>query len=99
MAASDGKEYLSTQLDAHSHKPDGKTISRRAFAHGKHEVVIEATYQIFVDGKVRDAHFSIGEDGRAVTHMMPYKSYPSLVELVSDLIDKFPNEFGGDSDA
>jgi hypothetical protein len=71
--------------------------SRREFEHKGHLVVIEAKYQITVDGIERPLMISIGEDGRATTHAIPYKVYSSLVDLMKDLIDLYPGDYSAEA--
>ena len=86
-------------LTGHGHDSHGLT-SRREFEHKGHTIVIEAEYRITVDGVERNAMITVGPDGKATTHAIPYKVYGSLVDLMKDLVDLYPDDFAeSDPDA
>lgn len=92
---------------AHADSPQksaegSKTTSSRTFNVSGRAVEIRATYQIFVDGKPYTLKFNVGSDGKIFTHLLPYESFASLVDMVSAVIRSFPNSFGkagGDDNA
>ena len=67
--------------------------SSRHFQHSGHSVIIRTKYSLEVDGVEHPLHATIGEDGRAVIHALPYKAYASIVDLVRDLIDGYASDF------
>jgi len=72
--------------------------SSRQFEHGGQHVDIRAVYRILINGVERQLHFSVGSDGKVTTHLRPYFTYDSLVEMVKDVIDHMPDDFAGDAD-
>lgn len=96
MEHSSGKTALETPGTTHDANSDHGLASRREFEHKGHHVVIETQYRITVDGVERPAMISIGADGRATTHVVPYKVYSSLVDLMKDLIDLYPGDYQQD---
>lgn len=67
--------------------------SVRTFAHAGHQVRIQTTYQIEVDGAEVHLHAIVDNEGRLRCHTTPYESYPSATDLLRTLIDRFPQSF------
>ena len=74
--------------------------SVRSFEFGGAQISIEAHYRVLINGVARELQFAVGE---VTTHLLPYKTYSSLVSMVRDVIDNFPQSLGdadgGQSDA
>ena len=50
-------------------------------------------YNVLVNGVERQLHFSVGSDGKVTTHLRPYFTCDSLVDMVKDVIDHLPDDF------
>ena len=84
---------------AHGHGPGhgpgtGPMESIREAMHRGHQITIWTTYRIEVDGVPLEGHLAVTNDGRVHYHAMPNVSYDSTVNLVKQLIDAFPDDFG-----
>jgi len=76
--------------------------SSRIFSKAGHEIEIKATYQVFVDGVAVELHFSVGQDGKVSSHLLPYETFSSLVDMVARIVESFSEDFGangGNDDA
>lgn len=60
-----------------------------------HKIVIRTSYHIEVDGAPIEGHLGVTNDGQVHYHPVPNLSFNSAVELVKQLIDIFPDDFGG----
>ena len=58
-----------------------------------HNIKIETTYKITVDGKAVDGHFDITNSGHVHYHPLPNRSASSAIEMVCAIIDSFPDDF------
>ncbi|MGR3342048.1 MAG: hypothetical protein ACU0DI_02250 [Paracoccaceae bacterium] len=104
MASHEDSEMLITEgLPEHLAGHERTVTSVRRFEHGGHQVAIEAHYRVLINGIARELHFSVGKDGKVTTHLLPYKTYSSLVDMVRDVIDNFSESLetgdGGQADA
>ena len=72
------------------HEPN---VSIRQIKYKDHDIVIRTRYEIEVDGKVLNNHIYVDNEGKVSSHAMPTYSFPSTVDLIKRLIDKFPNSF------
>lgn len=59
-----------------------------------HRIVIRTTYRIEVDGRPIEGHMGVTNDGKVYYHGVPNVSFASAVDLVKQLIDTFPDDFG-----
>ena len=59
-----------------------------------HHIVVRTQYEIEVDGRVVTGHLGVSNDGQVHYHPVPNLSFASAVELVKQLIDIFPDDFG-----
>jgi hypothetical protein len=90
MTSSDNSEQLILDEVPHHMPGHERTVtSVRRFEHKGHQVAVEAHYRVMINGIARELHFSVGEDGRVTTHLLPYKIYTSLVDMVRDVIDNY----------
>lgn len=95
MAEIDDDGMFSGESLGLDHAHHGMEVrSSRSFEHAGHAVEIRATYVVLVDGEERQLHFSVGQDGKVTTHLRPYFTYGSLVDMVKDVLDHFPERFG-----
>ena len=72
----------------HSPKP----IIRTDFYRG-HELRIETTYKITIDGKRVSGHLDVTNSGQVHYHPLPNRSTASAIDMVRAIIDAFPDEF------
>ena len=59
-----------------------------------HHITVRTTYDIRVDGVPVTGHLGVTNDGRVHYHPVPNVSFASAVDLVKQLIDIFPDDFG-----
>jgi hypothetical protein len=59
-----------------------------------HHITVQTTYDIRVDGVPVTGHLGVTNDGRVHYHPVPNVSFASAVDLVKQLIDVFPDDFG-----
>lgn len=72
----------------------GPMESVREATHRGHGITIRTTFRIEVDGVPLLGHMAVTNDGRVHYHAMPNVSFDSAVDLVKQLIDAFPDDFG-----
>ncbi len=58
-----------------------------------HDVRIETTYKITVDGKAVNGHLDVTNSGRVHYHPLPNLSVSSAINMVRAIIDSFPDDF------
>ena len=73
------------------HQP---TESVREADYQGHHIVVRTSYQIEVDGKMLMGHMGVTNDGRVHYHPVPNLAFTSAIDLVKQLIDIFPGDFG-----
>jgi hypothetical protein len=78
------------------HAPGGATETVREDDYEGHHIIIRTTYRIEVDGRVHEVPLMVDDEGNLHCHSLPNYLFGSAVELVRQLIDTFPNEFGKD---
>lgn len=66
--------------------------SVREVTHKGHEIRIETTYEITVDGKPVGGHVLVGNDGKVHYHSIPNQEFRSAVDMVKRIIDLMPPE-------
>lgn len=76
--------------DAHS----GAVETVREDHYRGHHIVVRTTYRVEVDGRPVTGHIGVGNDGRVHYHPIPNVSFASAIDVVRQLIDAFPDEFG-----
>ena len=59
-----------------------------------HHIVVRTHYEIEVDGRVVMGHMGVSNDGQVHYHPVPNLSFASAVDLVKQLIEIFPDDFG-----
>lgn len=79
----------------HGGHGDAMTSVREASYEG-HDIVIRTTYEIEVDGRGLHGHMGVTSDGQVHYHAVPNLSFASAVDLVKQLVDTFPDDFGGE---
>lgn len=82
-------------LPAHHDHPggeDGLSRSVRSFEHGGHQVRIETTYRITIDGRPLPGHVEVLPDGTVHYHRFPQYAPHSAVEVVKAVIDTLWNK-------
>ena len=58
-----------------------------------HDVRIETTYKITVDGKAINDHLDVTNSGHVHYHPLPQRSASSAIDMVRAIIDSFPDDF------
>jgi hypothetical protein len=59
-----------------------------------HHIVVRTHYEIEVDGRVVMGHLGVSNDGQVHYHPVPNLSFASAVDMVKQLIEIFPDDFG-----
>jgi alpha-tubulin suppressor-like RCC1 family protein len=72
----------------------GKMESVRQAEYKGHHIVVRTRYQIEVDGQMLMGHMGVTNDGQVHYHPVPNLSFASAIDLVKQLIDIFPDDFG-----
>jgi len=89
--------------DQHAHHPDhaeGESTTVRTTSYDGHEIRIETTYRITVDGKPLPGHVEVLSNGRVHYHGLPNYAVASTVELARLVVSHFgttppgPDELG-----
>jgi hypothetical protein len=83
---------LLTGMHTHMHMGSGMDSVREA-EHRGHQIRVETTYKITIDGKPFDAALGVTNGGSVHYHGMPNVGFASALDLVKAVIDAFPDEF------
>ncbi len=75
----------------------GLTSVRTAY-HKGHEVRIETTYNVTIDGRKLDTGIEVLDNGTVHYHGLPQYAVPSAVDLVKRIIDYFGTEPPGEDE-
>ena len=75
------------------HGMERELSSVRIAQHGGHQIRITTTYRIEIDGSPVHLHLQVGNDGQLHCHTTPYANYVSAIDLVTALVDRFPEAF------
>jgi hypothetical protein len=89
---------LPRQDRGHDHGHGMPMESTREATYQGHQIVIRTTYRIEVDGMPIEGHLGVTNDGQVHYHAVPNLSFASAVDLVKQLIDTFPEDFGEGTD-
>jgi hypothetical protein len=81
---------------AGEHGHGGALASLRTATHAGHQIEVETTYSITVDGERFDAGLIADNEGRVYYHGLPTRDFASAIDLVKKAIDQFPDDFGPD---
>jgi hypothetical protein len=93
-----GKQIDSDTAGVHVHGEQAMESVRRA-EHKGHSIVVRTRYQIEVDRKSVASPIMVDDHGRVACHALPNYSFLSALDLVRQLIDTFPEDFGADHGA
>ena len=66
-------------------------------SHG-HTITITTAYEVKVDGRLVTLHMMVDEQGQLWSHLCPYQSFGSAVDLVRHLLERLPHLFEGGHD-
>ncbi|MFN0053557.1 MAG: hypothetical protein ACKV0T_15365 [Planctomycetales bacterium] len=84
--------YLVKLAAAHVHHDPHAMSSTRKTTHHGHEIMVETSYRITIDGKPIDVPLMVGDDGQVHCHSLPNYQFGSALDLVKVLIDLFPDD-------
>ena len=73
----------------------GLLTSVREAIHAGHRIKVRTTYEVEIDGRPVHIHASVDNRGRLLCHAIPYAQYPSAIDLIKTLIDKYPDQLAG----
>jgi hypothetical protein len=91
------QQYPGYVAAAHSHVPGGQTVSLREANHGGHTIKVTTTYAVEVDGAPISLHLMVDDEGMLWSHMCPYHTFSSALDLIRFIIDQLPEAFGQSS--
>ncbi len=78
----------------HGHGKHGGIDVPREDDYKGHHIVVRTTYRFEVDGRALDVPLMVDNAGNLQCHSLPNYQFVSAVNLVQQLIDTFPEEFG-----
>jgi hypothetical protein len=79
--------------DSHgTHDHPVETV-RTTIYHG-HRIVVRTRYSVEIDGRPLDGHLGVTDDGAVHYHALPNYSFGSALDLVKQVVDSFPDDFG-----
>jgi hypothetical protein len=82
------------------HEAPGESTSVRELAHGGHQIRIETTYRITIDGRPLHGHVEVLPSGAVHYHRFPQYAPQSALDVVKTIIDtiwdkpEVPDELG-----
>jgi len=85
--------YLMKLAKPSMHMHDGMASLREADYKG-HHIAIRTTYQVSVDGRALNIPLGVDNRGNLHCHSLPNYQFTSAVDMVKQLIDSFPGQFG-----
>jgi hypothetical protein len=86
--------YLQKKAAAGGHDHGANHPSVRSVDHNSHEIVIETSYRVKVDGKTVNIPLMVDESGNVHCHALPNYQFQSALDMVKAMIDVFPDQFG-----
>ena len=81
-------------MGGHGHRQHGGIEVVRENDHKGHHIVVRTTYRFEVDGRALDVPLMVDNAGNIHCHSLPNYQFVSAVNLVEQLIDTYPEEFG-----
>lgn len=76
----------------HGHGTDGVSTSVRTAVHRGHEIRIETTYVITIDGKLLQGGLEVLDNGAVHYHGLPQYALPSAIDMCKRVLDYFGTE-------
>lgn len=67
--------------------------SVRTAAYSGHTIEIRTTYEVSIDGQPLEAHMEVSDDGNVHYHALPNYATSSAVDLIRQVIDRFPDDY------
>ncbi|MEV0272375.1 hypothetical protein AB0H43_26660 [Hamadaea sp. NPDC050747] len=74
---------------AHDHGTNGVSTSVRTAVHNGHEIRIETTYAITIDGKPLQGGLEVLDNGAVHYHGLPQYALPSAIDMCKRVLDYF----------
>jgi hypothetical protein len=88
------KIKMGQPVGGHTGEHQGHSLeSVRKVTYKSHQIVVKTLYEIHVDGKPLVEHIDVGNNGSVHSHTFPNYSFPSTIDFVKKLIDKYPDSF------
>jgi len=81
-----------------AHAEPGASTTLRTVVHGGHEIRIETTYRITIDGAPLVGHVEVLDNGRVHYHGLPNYAVASTVELMRLVLEHFGTEPPGEDE-
>lgn len=75
--------------DHGGHHEPGVTRTVRTATHRGHEIEIETTYRITIDGEPLKGMLEVLDDGRVHYHGLPQYALPSAMDMLRRVVDHF----------
>jgi hypothetical protein len=103
LAQAADPDYLREQVPRNrpmhmGHHHGSTTENVREVEYNGHTIRIRTTYAIEVDGTPITGHVGVTNEGRVHYHALPTLNFPSAIDMVKELVDKFPDDFRSDHD-
>jgi hypothetical protein len=73
----------------HDHGTDGESTSVRTAVHRGHEIRIETTYRVTIDGKPLEGGLEVLDNGAVHYHGLPQYALPSAIDMCKRVLDYF----------
>ncbi len=77
------------------HEAHQAMVSVREFTHEQHRVKITTSYQVEIDDHPVQLHVVVDNDGRVLSHIMPFETYASATDMIRTLLTRLPDAFAG----
>ncbi|OJH36735.1 hypothetical protein [Cystobacter ferrugineus] len=75
----------------HTHESLARSV--RTIEHQGRSISITTTYEVRVEGRLVSLHMMVDEEGQLWSHLRPYQTFASALELVSHLLTRMPHLF------
>jgi hypothetical protein len=87
-------EWVRTSFPAYvQHPHDYLARSVRTLENQGRTITITTTYEVRVEGQLVTLHMMVDEQGQLWSHLCPYQSFPSAMDLVRHLLRRMPHLF------
>lgn len=87
-------EWVRQQFPTYvEHEHESLARSVRTLEHQGRRISITTTYEVRVDGRLITLHIMVDEEGQLWSHLCPYLTFASALELVRHLLTRMPHLF------
>jgi hypothetical protein len=75
------------------HEHESLARSVRTLEHQGRVISITTTYEVRIEGRLLSLHMMVDEEGRLWSHLCPYQTFATALELVRHLLTRMPQLF------